>query len=71
MGMGNVFGIDHRSVGHGSRAAHGRGYDRLTERGTFLASTNKSPLKRLFKGEPVLFNPYHVMAVNPKTHKPV
>lgn len=51
--------------------ANDKGYYTLTERGTFLANTNKSPLKRLFKGEPVLFNLYHVMAVNPKTHKPV
>jgi tungstate transport system substrate-binding protein len=71
MGMGNVFGIDHRSVGHGSRAAHGRGYDRLTERGTFLANTNKSPLKRLFKVEPVPFKPYRTTVVNPKKHKHV
>lgn len=42
----------------------------LTDRGTYIkySDTNKGnpPLKILFEGDPVLFNYYSVMAVNPK-----
>ena len=40
----------------------------LTDRGTQIAFTNKISLKINFEGDPVLFNPYHVMAVNPVKH---
>lgn len=39
----------------------------LTDRGTWLAMHAKLPgLEVLFKGDPVLYNPYHVIAVNPQ-----
>lgn len=38
----------------------------LTDRGTFLAFRSKLDLAVLLEGDPVLFNPYHVIAVNPK-----
>jgi len=41
----------------------------LTDRGTQIAFANKLELKLLFEGDARLFNPYHVMAVNPKKHK--
>jgi len=37
----------------------------LTDRGTQIAFADKISLKVLFEGDGVLFNPYHVMAVNP------
>ncbi len=40
----------------------------LTDRGTQIAYANKISLKILFEGGTALFNPYHVMAVNPKKY---
>jgi tungstate transport system substrate-binding protein len=37
----------------------------LTDRGTYLAFREKVDLPILLEGDPVLFNPYHVIAVNP------
>ncbi len=38
----------------------------LTDRGTWLAYQHKSPLKILHAGDPQLYNPYHIIAVNPQ-----
>lgn len=43
----------------------------LTDRGTEIAYSDKISLKVLFQGDSLLFNPYHVMAVNPKVHPSV
>lgn len=43
----------------------------LTDRGTWLAIRDKLDLAILFEGDPVLFNQYGVMAVNPQKHKHV
>jgi tungstate transport system substrate-binding protein len=40
----------------------------LTDRGTQIAFEDKSTLKVLYQGDPPLFNPYHIMAVNPERH---
>ncbi len=40
----------------------------LTDRGTQIAFADKLSLSVLFQGDPALFNPYHVMAVNPEKH---
>jgi len=40
----------------------------LTDRGTQIAFADKTGLKVLFEGDEVLFNPYHIMAVNPERH---
>ncbi len=40
----------------------------LTDRGTYLALRRKLDLAILVEGDPTLFNPYHVIAVNPATH---
>ena len=40
----------------------------LTDRGTQLTYVDKISLVILFEGDNALFNPYHVMAVNPKKH---
>ncbi len=38
----------------------------LTDRGTWLAMRDKLDLAIVFEGDPVLYNPYHIMAVSPK-----
>jgi len=43
----------------------------LTDRGTFLAIKDRLEIGLLFQGDPVLFNQYSVMAVNPQRHKHV
>lgn len=43
----------------------------LTDRGTQIAYSDKMALKVQFEGDAALFNPYHVMAVNPEKHKHV
>ncbi|MFQ5961125.1 MAG: substrate-binding domain-containing protein [Candidatus Methylomirabilales bacterium] len=40
----------------------------LTDRGTYLAFQRKLDLPILVEGDPALFNPYHVIAVNPAIH---
>lgn len=40
----------------------------LTDRGTQIAYADKMSLKVLYQGDETLFNPYHVMAVNPAKH---
>ena len=41
----------------------------LTDSGTWLVYKEKSPLKQLYQGDEVLFNPYGIIAVNPEKHK--
>ena len=43
----------------------------LTDRGTQIAYADKMSLKVMFEGDEALFNPYHVMAVNPEKHNHV
>jgi len=43
----------------------------LTDRGTYIAFKDKIDLVILNQGDPELFNPYHIMAVNPAKHKHV
>ncbi|MCU7845872.1 MAG: substrate-binding domain-containing protein [Candidatus Thiodiazotropha sp. (ex Monitilora ramsayi)] len=40
----------------------------LTDRGTWLAYHNKSPLEIRFESDPLLYNPYGIIAVNPVRH---
>ncbi|NOQ81069.1 MAG: solute-binding protein [Methylophaga sp.] len=40
----------------------------LTDRGTQIAYADKMSLIVIFEGDEALFNPYHVMAVNPNKH---
>ncbi len=62
----------YRSVGQGmgptlNMASEMQGYT-LTDRGTWLAYQNKLDLKIVFEGDPVLFNPYQVILVNPSRY---
>ena len=43
----------------------------LTDRGTWLAMKDNLDLSILVEGDPVLFNPYGVIAVNPELHSHV
>lgn len=40
----------------------------LTDRGTWIAYQDKSPLKIVFQGDESLHNPYSIIAVNPEKH---
>lgn len=40
----------------------------MTDRGTWLAYQDKSPLKVVFEGDKILFNPYSIMAINPNKY---
>jgi tungstate transport system substrate-binding protein len=40
----------------------------LTDRGTWLSFANRGPLEIVFEGDPVLFNPYGIILVNPERH---
>ena len=40
----------------------------LTDRGTWLSFANRGPLEIVFQGDPVLFNPYGIILVNPEKH---
>lgn len=43
----------------------------LTDRGTWLSFENRGDLEIVFEGDPVLFNPYGVILVNPERHSHV
>ena len=65
-------GTWYKEVGQGMGAvltmtAEMQGYT-LTDRGTWLAMKDDLNLKVLVEGDPVLFNPYGVIAVNPELH---
>jgi tungstate transport system substrate-binding protein len=55
------------------RIAHEKKAYTLTDRGTWLATKDKDKLDMVvvLEGDPVLFNQYGVMAVNPEKHKQV
>jgi tungstate transport system substrate-binding protein len=62
----------YNSVGQGMGAALKIAHEKkayiLTDRGTYLAFKNRLDLDIISQGDPVLFNPYHVIAVNPAKH---
>ena len=43
----------------------------LTDRGTYLAYSGKIDLPVLSEGDPLLYNPYGIIAVNPARHSHV
>ena len=59
-----------RGMGEVLIMAHEKGAYTLTDRGTYLAfqKEGKIDLPILFKGDPILFNPYGIIAVNPERH---
>lgn len=71
----DTLGEPYRSVGAGMGAAlnTASGLDAyiLTDRPTWLTFGNKGNLTLLFAGDPVLFNPYSLLPVNPALHSHV
>jgi tungstate transport system substrate-binding protein len=59
-GMGAVLQIAHEKKGYA-----------LSDRGTYLAYKAKVDLEILVEGDPLLFNPYGIIAVNPARHPQV
>ena len=59
-----------RGMGEVLIMAHEKGAYTLTDRGTYLAfqKEGKIALPVLFEGDPTLFNPYGIIAVNPDRH---
>lgn len=51
-------------------AGERQGYT-LSDRGTYLAYSTKTPLQIVVEGDPGLFNPYGVIMVNPARHRHV
>ncbi len=68
----NSFGNWYMAVGQGMGAVIQIANDKqaytLSDRGTYLAHKDKISLIPLFEGDPELFNPYHVIIVNPVKH---
>jgi len=62
-----------QGMGNTLRVASEKGGYTLTDRGTWLALKDKEKLKSVLfvAGDPILFNQYGVMAVNPAKHKNV
>ena len=62
----------YRSTGSGMGAtlntAAGMGAYALADRGTWISFKNKQDIKIVVEGDPALFNPYGVIAVNPAKH---
>ncbi|MCK4241063.1 MAG: substrate-binding domain-containing protein [Candidatus Atribacteria bacterium] len=62
-------------IGQGMGAALQIAYEKqayiLCDRGTFLAYKDKINLIILFEGDPLLFNPYGIMAINPALYPQV
>lgn len=50
------------------KIADEKGAYALADRGTQIAYADKMDLKVMFEGDEVMFNPYHIMAVNPAKH---
>jgi tungstate transport system substrate-binding protein len=59
-GMGAVLQMAYQKKGYA-----------LADRGTFIALEKKIDLKILVEGDKTLFNPYGIIAVNPKKHPKV
>jgi len=53
------------------KSASDRGFYTLSDRGTWLAHAPNLKLTLLFEGGRLLYNPYHVIAVNPERHASV
>lgn len=63
-------GVWYYAIGQGMGASlqfsHEKQAYTLTDRGTWLAMQDKVDLTIVFEGDPLLHNPYHIIAVNPR-----
>ena len=68
-------GVNYLAVGQGMGAvlkiADEKQAYTLTDRGTYIAFKDKLDLVLINAGDQALFNPYHIMAVNPVKHRHV
>jgi tungstate transport system substrate-binding protein len=66
------FGSWYLSVGQGMgivlRIADDKEAYTLTDRGTYLAYKDKMKLRVLFEKDEALYNPYHIIIINPEKH---
>jgi len=69
----NPTGVNYLAVGQGMGAvikiADEKKAYTLTDRGTYIAFKDKIDLVLINAGHQTLFNPYHILAVNPAKHK--
>jgi len=65
---GNWYMAVGRSMGETLRMASEMGGYTLTDRATYLTLKDSLELEILLEGDPLLFNQYGIMAVNPKKH---
>jgi len=65
---GNWYLAAGQSMGAAIQIANDKQAYTLSDRGTYLAHKNKISLVPVFEGDPELFNPYHVIIVNPEIH---
>jgi tungstate transport system substrate-binding protein len=57
-----------QGMGHAIQTANDKKAYTLADRGTYLSYVGKIDMPILFEGDKTLFNPYGVIAVNPKKH---
>lgn len=60
-----------QGMGDTLRVANEKGAYTLADRGTYLSMKEKMDLEILVEGDPILFNQYGIMAVNPERHENV
>lgn len=69
------FGFWYKEIGQGMgkalQIANELGAYTLVDRGTWLKFKDKLQLSILYHGDPILFNPYSIILVNPKKHPDV
>jgi len=65
---GNWYMAAGQSMGAVIQIANDKQAYTLSDRGTYLAHKDKISLVPVFEGDPELFNPYHVIIVNPEKH---
>ena len=66
--QGNWYKSVGQGMGKAIQIANELGAYTITDRGTWLAYMSKSNLALLYQGDPPLFNPYGIIAVNPERH---
>ncbi len=65
---GNWYMVAGQGMGAVIQIAHDKQAYTLADRGTYLAHKDKIELVPVYEGDPALFNPYHVIIVNPVKH---
>lgn len=66
--VGNWYMAAGQGMGAVIQIANNKQAYTLSDRGTYLAHKDRIDLIPVFAGDPKLFNPYHVIIINPKKH---